>query len=61
MLSFLQENGGTMVVGFLLLAVVACVVWRLARNRKQGKTSCGCDCGNCPSCGLCRDNKKASK
>ncbi len=61
MLSFLQEYGGTMVISFLLLAVVACIVWQLVRNRKQGKTSCGCDCSSCPSCGLCHDNKKPSK
>lgn len=61
MLLFLQENGGSIVIGVLLLSVIACVVWQLMRNRKQGKTSCGCDCSSCPSCGLCHDSNKSSK
>ena len=35
----------------LLLAAVAAAVgiavWRLMRNRRQGKSACGCDCGHC--------------
>ena len=30
-------------------------VWRVVRNRRQGKTACGCDCGSC-ACG-CRKKK----
>ena len=33
-----------------IAAVAALAVWRIVRNRRQGKSSCGCDCGHC-SCG----------
>ena len=34
----------------ILAGAVALAVWRIARNKKQGKSSCGCDCGSC-NCG----------
>ena len=38
----------------VLIAAIAAVagfaVWRIVRNRRQGKSACGCDCGHC-SCG----------
>jgi len=33
-----------------IAAVAGLAVWRIVRNRRQGKSACGCDCGNC-SCG----------
>ena len=35
---------------FAIAAVVGLAVWRLVRNKRQGKSACGCDCGSC-SCG----------
>ena len=34
----------------VLVGAVALAVWRMVRNKKQGKSSCGCDCGSC-NCG----------
>ena len=37
----------------LILAIAALAglaVWHIVRNRRQGKSACGCDCGHC-SCG----------
>ena len=31
----------------LLIAVVALAILRVIRNKKQGKSSCGCDCAHC--------------
>ena len=33
-----------------IAAVVGLAIRRLARNRRQGKSACGCDCGHC-GCG----------
>ena len=41
-----------------IAAVVGLAVWRLARNRRQGKSACGCDCGHC-TCG-CGGKKNES-
>ena len=44
----------------LLIAAVALIiglaVWRLVKNRRQGKSACGCDCANC-GCGCDRGKK----
>ena len=54
MLAFFAENWATIVVAGILAAVVVLIVLRLRKNRKAGKTSCGCGCENCPSAGICR-------
>lgn len=39
---------GTWLVGGLLLALVAFIVSRMIRDKKNGKSiQCGCDCKNC--------------
>ena len=44
---------GTAIVLIILAAAVGGVIYKLYRNRKEGKSSCGCggDCGKCSSCG----------
>ena len=53
MLEWFAENAGTLVVSLLLTALVAGIIVKLRRDRRQGKTSCGCDCGCCPMAGSC--------
>lgn len=53
MLLFLLNNAGSLVVGFLLLLIVVLIVSKLIRDRKHGKSSCGCGCENCASAGMC--------
>ena len=33
-----------------IAGVAGFAVWRIVRNRRQGKSACGCDCAHC-SCG----------
>lgn len=54
MLSFFAENAGNIIVIALLAAVIGLALRSLAVNKKKGKSSCGCDCGRCPSAGMCR-------
>ena len=35
----------------VLALVVGCILRSMIRDIKAGKSSCGCDCGNC---GLCK-------
>ncbi len=56
MLSWLAEH---IIDVILILAVVLTVVWivrGMIRNRKAGKSSCGCDCGSC-GCGCTQRSK----
>ena len=47
MLSWLQENIGSIVVGLFLLVVVALIVRHLILDKKAGKHLCGGSCGSC--------------
>ena len=53
MLEWLNNNLGTLLVGIVLLAVVCLSIRNLWKDKKQGKSSCGCGCGSCPMHGTC--------
>lgn len=57
MLAWLSENIGTILICAVLLAVVAAIIVGLVRDRKKGKSSCGCGCVNCPMSGSCHPKK----
>lgn len=56
MLPWLHEYGGTLLVSALLLSGLAAIAAKLLRDRKRGKSSCGC--GSCPMAGACHPGKK---
>ena len=52
MLSWLSENKATIIISFVLLAIVSAIIISMVNKKKKGKNSCGCDCANCHmSCG----------
>ena len=53
MMAWLAENLGTIVISLILLAVVAAIIISMVRDKKTGKSSCGCDCAHCGRCGSC--------
>ncbi|MBQ6563566.1 MAG: FeoB-associated Cys-rich membrane protein [Clostridiales bacterium] len=53
MLEWFNNNWGTLLVGIVLLAVVCLSIRNLWKDKKQGKSSCGCGCGSCPMHGTC--------
>lgn len=55
---FLMNNLGTIVVAAILLIVLALVAKKMISDRKQGKSSCGCGCGDCPNSALCHPEHK---
>ena len=57
MLQWFSANAGTLVLCILLLAVVALIVRSLLRQRKQGKSSCGCNCAHCAMHSSCHTQK----
>ena len=57
MLSWIAANAGTIIVTLILLAVIAAVIVVMVRDKKQGRSSCGCKCANCPMAGKCHEKK----
>ena len=55
MLSWLYANLVTIVIAMVLVAAVALIVFKLVRDKKAGRHSCGCSggCANCPMHGKC--------
>lgn len=54
MWKWLTENLATVIIAVILLAALTAIAVKLIRNKKQGKSSCGCGCKNCVLSGKCR-------
>ncbi len=53
MFQWIMDNAGTLAVSLALMGLVAWIIVRLRRDRKQGRSSCGSNCGCCPMAGSC--------
>ena len=53
MLTWLSGNLANIVITVVLILVVGLVIRGMIRNKKAGKSSCGCNCASCASCGSC--------
>ena len=60
MLEFLKLNGGTILVGAIVLMIVVAAFVKTRSDRKKGG-GCGCGCAGCPSQGMCHINNKENK
>ncbi|MBO5036902.1 MAG: FeoB-associated Cys-rich membrane protein [Clostridia bacterium] len=47
MLDWLINNLGTIAVLVILAIIVTLIVIKLIKDKKQGRSSCGCGCQNC--------------
>ena len=45
-------------IGYGDAAVVTLIVMKLRKDKADGKSSCGCNCGCCPNSSLCRSGQK---
>lgn len=57
MFTWIYENLGTIIIGAILAAVVAAVIVHMIRNKKKGRSSCGCGCSSCAINGTCHPKK----
>ncbi len=57
MFAWIAENIGTILITLALIALVALIVKTMAKDRKKGKTSCGCNCAHCAMHGSCHEQK----
>ena len=58
MWNWLMDHLATILISLALLAVVVLIVRHFVRQKKQGKSSCGCGCKGCPNSGACHSSKK---
>ena len=57
MLHWLADNLPTILISGVLLLVVIAIIINLRRRKKQGISSCGCNCANCAMHGACHQKK----
>lgn len=53
MLEFLQNNLGTILVALALVGISLAIIIKAIKNKKQGKSSCGCNCSGCSMASIC--------
>lgn len=58
MLHWISANLGTIVIAGVLLAVIVLISIQLIRDKKKGKSSCGCNCAYCAMAGQCHGGKR---
>ena len=57
MLAWLTENMATIIICAVLIAVVSAIIISMIKNKKKGRSSCGCGCADCPMSGACNSEK----
>ena len=40
-------NIATIIVLMILIAIVALIIGKMIKDKRAGKSSCGCNCGHC--------------
>ena len=53
MAAWFSENLATIIICAILVVIVALAVRSIVKNRRAGKTSCGCGCAGCAMSGSC--------
>ena len=60
MLAWITENIGTILISAVLLLVVVLIIRKLVKDKKKGKSSCGCNCARCAMSGSSTRSIKAT-
>lgn len=53
MFLWIKQNLSTIIVSIILIAAVSGVVVKMIKDRRAGKSSCGCGCQGCSMNGIC--------
>lgn len=57
MIGWLADNASTIIVGLILLVIVIGIIRHIIKDKRCGKSSCGCGCSNCAMKGSCHNKK----
>ena len=61
MFNWIARNLSTIIICLVLAAVVALIIVSLVKDKRKGKSSCGCSCGSCPMKNSCHSNSCSAK
>lgn len=53
MIGFIVDNLATILISAVIFGLFIGIIVKLVRDRRKGKSSCGCDCGHCSLSGSC--------
>lgn len=53
MFAWIAENIWTIIICAALILIVASIIVGLVKNKKKGKSSCGCNCAHCAMADSC--------
>lgn len=53
MIQGIVNHAGTIAVTLILAGIIAAILIRLRKDKKQGKSLCGGNCGGCPMACSC--------
>lgn len=57
MLTWIKANLATVIISAVLLVIVAAIIVSIVKDKRHGKSSCGCKCASCPMSGSCHNKK----
>jgi len=58
MIDWIVDNAANIIVIMIVAAVVLLVIRSMIKDKKAGKSSCGCGCSNCAMAGKCHSQSK---
>lgn len=56
-MAWIISNLGTIIISFILIALVSGILTAMYKDKKKGKSLCGDNCGGCPMSGSCHNSK----
>lgn len=56
-MEFIRNNISTIIVVLIIGLALAKAFSLIARNKREGRSSCGGNCGACPMAGKCHDRR----
>ena len=59
-INFFAANLGTIAVLLILAALLTLVAVKIAKDKKNGASACGCGCSSCPYSGRCHAEAEKS-
>jgi hypothetical protein len=57
MIGWISANIGTILITAALVLIAAAIIYKTVKDKKKGKSSCGCGCEHCAMKDACSKGK----